>query len=456
MNNKILWNNVLAELELSLSKAEFSTFFQQTAVSGKENNLIEISCPSLQTKERIETRHYQKVKRILDRLLKEDVELSFSITSQTKTSDKPWGPLFSKSNDEEGDPVSRQIEAGLSPYYTFDNYIVGPNNNLAHAVARAIAQNPGQAYNPFFLYSGVGLGKTHLLQAIGNEIIKNHPKLRVIYCTSETFMNELLESIQEARAKRGTASRFRSKFRKVDVLLIDDVQFIAGRDSTQEEFFHTFNALHQQRKQICITSDRPPKEIAHLEDRLSSRFASGMIADMQPPNMDLRIALLRNQRTQMHLDVPDPVVEFIAKTVSSNVRELEGAFLQVVTFVQASGKDYSLELAAQALGKTQPSAPQTTVRQIMKIVAEHFAVSQNDLKGKRRLKEVVLPRQIAMYLLREYTDTSLIGVGEVLGGRDHTTIMHGVDKIASEISANKKLQQDLLQIKQELGLPLQI
>jgi len=456
MEPKILWDTVLAELQLTLSKAEFTTFFkEQTQINKREGSLIEIACPSLQTKERIETRHYQKVKKILDRLTKTNNELSFVVVSRAKSPTQPLGPLFAK--DETGLSLeTKQKEAGLSPQYTFDNFIVGANNNLAHAVARAVAEKPGQAYNPFFLYSGVGLGKTHLLQAIGNQILIKYPQLKVIYCTSEAFMNELLESIQEARAHRGTASKFRSKFRQVDVLLIDDIQFIAGRESTQEEFFHTFNALHQKQKQICITSDRSPKEISRLEERLTSRFASGMIADMQPPNIDMRVALLRRKRDQLHAPLSDEIVDFVAQTVTTNIRELEGAFLQVLTFAQAAGQEYTVELAAQALGKAQPEKPQVTVRQILKAVSEHFDLSQNDLKGQRRLKEVVLPRQVAMYLLRHYTDTSLIGVGEVLGGRDHSTVLHGVDKIDAALPKNKKLQQDILQIKQELGLPLHL
>ncbi len=457
MNTKVLWETVLAELELTISQAEFVTFFKdQTQIEKKEGSMVTIACPSLQTKERIDTRHYQKVKKILDRLTNENCELTFVISGRKSSAIKPLGPLFFEPESPLANLEERRREAGLSSHYTFQTFIVGTNNNLAHAVAMAIAKSPGQTYNPLFLYSGVGLGKTHLLQAIGNQILENFPKLKVIYCTSEAFMNELLESIQEARERRGSTSKFRSKFRKADVLLIDDVQFLAGREQTQEEFFHTFNALYQQQKQICLTSDRPPKELSRLEERLTSRFASGMIADLQPPSTEMRVALLRNKRDQMKVNIPDQVIEFVAQSITSNIRELEGAFLQVVTQAQASGENITVDLAAKALGKVQNEKPQTTVREILKVVAEHFAISQNDLKGERRLKEIVFPRQIAMYFIRNFTGSSLEGTGEVLGGRDHSTILHGVDKIKDQIASDKKVQQEVLQIKQALGLPLNL
>ncbi|MCG2686496.1 chromosomal replication initiator protein DnaA [Candidatus Parcubacteria bacterium] len=450
MDNKTLWETALAEFELALSQPIFQTWFTRTRILKKEKGIVEIGCPNTHTKERLETRHYRLIKSALDRVTKEDNELTFTIDAQTPALKTPIGPLFETPKtpgtpSKEGDPKNAH---GLFEQYTFNNFIIGPNNNLAYAVAQAIVATPGKVYNPLFLYSGVGLGKTHLIQAIGNEIIKKHPALKVIYCTGEAFTNELLEEIQRARQKRGTASRFRNKFRKVDVLIIDDVQFIAGRETTQEEFFHTFNALYMAKKQIVLASDKPPSEISKLAPRLSSRFSSGMTADMQPPDVDVRNAILRRKRTEFALEISNEVIDFIAQAVSSNVRDLEGAFTQVITFAQTQNLAPSLELAQKVLGKTKVTAtPRVRSREIIKVIATYFDVTQQELKGPRRLKGIVVPRQIAMYLLRSYTDTPLAGIGEILGGRDHTTVMHGVEKIENQLARSPKVQQDLRNLK---------
>ena len=437
MNNLQLWEAALAELEINLSEGNFKTWFSQTSILKRENRLIEIGCPTTYSRDRIEQRHYQQVKKVLDRLTKEENELLFSVDTSPKLPEKPFGPLF----EEKKEP---QKGIGLFQNYTFENFVIGNCNNLAHAVALAVAQKPGKAYNPVFFYSGVGLGKTHLMQAIGNEIIKKHQDQSVLYCTGESFTNELLDSIQSGIRK--TTSKFRDKFRTVDVLLIDDIQFIAGREKTQEEFFNTFNALYMNKKQIILTSDRPPREISKLEARLSSRFVGGMIADMQAPDMDVRVAILRNKARTLKITVPDEVIDTIAEGVETNIRELEGTFNQVLTYAKAQMLELTPETVIKILGdnfKKQKTV--TTPKKILKTVCTYYTVKPTDIKGKRRIKEIVRPRQVAMYLLKNMTELPLTQIGELLGGRDHTTVMHGVAKI-------EKLLKENIQIREQVGV----
>ncbi len=437
MNNQQLWEAALAELEINLSGGNFKTWFSQTSILKNENRLIEIGFPTSYARDRVEQRHYHQVKRILDRLTSQENELIFSVDTSPKLPEKPFGPLF----EEKKEP---QTGIGLFQNYTFENFVIGNCNNLAHAVALAVAQKPGKAYNPVFFYSGVGLGKTHLMQAIGNEIIKKHQDLSVLYCTGESFTNELLDSIQSGQRK--TTSKFRDKFRTVDVLLIDDIQFIAGREKTQEEFFNTFNALYMSKKQIILTSDRPPREISKLEARLSSRFVGGMIADMQAPDMDVRVAILRNKARTLKITVPDEVIDTIAEGVETNIRELEGTFNQVLTYAKAQGLDLTPETVIKILGdnfKKQKTV--ATPKKILKTVCTYYTVKSTDIKGKRRVKEIVRPRQVAMYLLKNLTELPLVQIGELLGGRDHTTVMHGVAKI-------EKLLKENIQIREQVGV----
>jgi len=328
---------------------------------------------------------------------------------------------------------------------------LGKNNNLAYAIASAVSEKPGELYNPVFVYSKVGLGKTHLIQAVGNKIIETKPGMRVVYTTGEAFTNELIETIQSGKGKgKYTANQFREKFRKADVLLIDDVQFIIGRESTQEEFFHTFNALYMAGKQIVITSDRPPKDFTSLEDRITSRFSSGIVADIQPPDVETRIAILRSKRDADNENIPDDVLNFIAEKVDSNIRELEGAYLQVITYAKATGTELTVENASKALGATvkEKVVKNVNINEILKAVCIYYSVKMQDIKGKRRNKELVIPRQVAMYLMKEMTDMPFTSIGEFLGGRDHTTVMYGVDKIQEEIAETGKITQDVVNVKQ--------
>jgi chromosomal replication initiator protein len=361
------------------------------------------------------------------------------------------GPLFSQQKNTEALREEKRTRSNLNPKFTFETFVLGKNNNLAYAIASAISEKPGELYNPVFIYSKVGLGKTHLIQAVGNKIIETKPGMRVVYTTGEAFTNELIETIQSGKGKgKYTANQFREKFRKADVLLIDDVQFIIGRESTQEEFFHTFNALYMAGKQIVITSDRPPKDFVSLEDRITSRFSSGIVADIQTPDIETRIAILRAKRDTDKENVPNDVLNFIAEKVDTNIRELEGAYLQTVTYAKATGSELNVETAAKALGATikEKSAKTVNVNEILKAVCLYYSVKMQDIKGKRRNKELVIPRQVAMYLMKEMTDMPFTSIGDFLGGRDHTTVMYGVDKVQEEVAETGKITQDIVNVKQ--------
>ncbi|QXM07025.1 chromosomal replication initiator protein DnaA [Crassaminicella indica] len=321
----------------------------------------------------------------------------------------------------------------LNPKYVFDTFVIGNSNRFAHAASLAVAEAPAKAYNPLFIYGGVGLGKTHLMHAIGHFILGQNPNARVVYVSSEKFTNELINSIKDDKNEE-----FRNKYRNVDVLLVDDIQFIAGKERTQEEFFHTFNALHEANKQIIISSDRPPKEIPTLEDRLRSRFEWGLITDIQPPDLETRIAILRKKAEIEGIDVPNEVMHYIAKKIQSNIRELEGALIRIVAYSSLTNKEVTIELASEALkdiiASTKPK--QITVSLIKEVIAENFNIKLDDFNSKKRTRSIAYPRQIAMYLSRELTDLSLPKIGDEFGGRDHTTVIHAHEKISKDIAAN--------------------
>lgn len=398
---------------------------------------------------------------VFDKQKMSHVKLTFKVGDVEKTKDtkqdKPGAlPLFPKTETRGKFEASQGGGEGLIEKYTFETFIVGPSNRLAHAMATAIVDNPGKVYNPFFLHAGVGLGKTHLIQAIGNEILKRSPSMRVVYATAESFMNELIETIQEGRTKKYTANKFRDKFRKADVLLIDDIQFIAGRgEATQEEFFHTFNALYMAQKQIVLTSDRPPKELSKLDVRITSRFASGVVADMQKPGLETRSAILREKRDVLKADISNAVIDFIAESVETNIRELEGALLQIITQAKAEGEAVTKEFSAKVLGKALTNTSNLNIHEVLKTICTYYGIKMVDLKGPSRVKEFVVPRQISMYLLKQYTATPYMAIGDLLGNRDHTTVMHGALKIESELTNDHKLKQDVYNIKKSLHIDLE-
>ena len=352
------------------------------------------------------------------------------------TKEKPQAKTFWPFGRDKQEPAK---EIGLSSKYNFDNFVIGPSNRFAHAAAFAVCDSPAKAYNPLFIYGGVGLGKTHLMHAIGHRIMQRLPKAKILYISSEEFTNQLIGAIQNR-----TTTKFREKYRNVDILLIDDIQFIAGKESTQEEFFHTFNTLYDAHKQIVVSSDRPPKEIQALEERLVSRFAWGLVTDIQPPDFETRMAILKKKSEKETILLPDDVYYFLAEKIKSNIRELEGALIRVVAYAKLIGKDISVDMVKEVLkDMIREGEKKITIDMIQKKVCEYFDIKISDMKIKKRSRAIAYPRQIAMYLARQLTDYSLPEIGEYFGGRDHTTVMHAYEKIKTDLKEKKGLS-DLL------------
>ena len=380
-----------------------------------------------------------------------DIYLSMAIEQVTG---KQFKILFTDSNSAASQPeppkvtVPAEYIGNLNPRYTFDTFVVGPTNKMAHAVSVAAAESPGGAYNPLFLYGGAGLGKTHLMHSIAHHIINNRPDLRVLYVTSEKFTNELIDSLKHDKNKE-----FRDKYRNIDVLLIDDIQFIIGKESTQEEFFHTFNELHEAKKQIVISSDKHPREIATLEERLRSRFEWGITADIQPPDYETKMAILKKRAELERLDIDPEVMQYVATNINSNIRELEGALNKIFVFANLEKKPVTLELAENALKDTIECQKEVTPQLIMDVVAEHYNISVSDIISKKKNKEIANPRQICMYLSRKYTDYSLQNIGKIMGNRDHTTVIHGHDKINKMLETDETLKSNLDIIIKKLNPP---
>ncbi len=454
MEQKI-WKTVLENLKINLSPASFATWFPQTFITKIkeiENNrqIIEIGCPSDFVRQTVETRYYGLIKDALDQATEKKSDLVFSV-KQLKTSgaggqESKNEPLFNIPRPEE--QVKAAIEkAGLRPDFTFDTFAVSSSNQMAHAAALAVAQTPGKAYNPLFLHGGVGVGKTHLAQAIAHDILNKDSQAEIIYCMGEDFTNEIVDAI---RTK--STLEFKKKFRSVKILLIDDIQFIAGKTAVQEEFFHTFNALWRKGGQIILTSDRPPDEISDLEDRLRSRFEGGLIIDIQQPSFELRTAILLIKAQQRKIEIPMDVAQLIASNITST-RRLEGFLIRLVTEAQTKNKPITPEFASALLGHvSENNTPKRLVkpREVIGAVASHFELRHADLTGACRAKPIVVPRQVLMYLLRIELKLPLMEVGRLLGNRDHTTIMHGVEKITKLLPESEDIRVDIAGIKQRL------
>ena len=439
-----IWTAVQEELRFQLAKPSYETWLKNTSLLSAEGGIFRIGVPSKLAKDWLEDRFAGLIQETLQAVTGTEVEVDF-VVSPTGHRAGPDGVLLVADDVEEQPPAVATTE--LNEKFKFSNFVVGNNSRFAHAAAKAVADAPGETYNPLFLYGGVGLGKTHLMHAIGHEVRRRFPIKRVLYLTSEQFMNEVIASIQNARQ-----SELRMKYRTVDVLLIDDIQFLAGKDRTKEEFFHTFNALHEINKQIVISSDRPPKEIPTLEDRLRSRFEQGLLADIQPPDFETRLAILKSKLGAKNGMVSEEVLTFIAHKVQKNIRELEGALTRILAYSAIHQRQISAEDAAIVLTDLIPAGirrPLTTNR-IQQMVADYYQISLEDMKSKRRDKHIVFPRQVAMYLVREETPSSLPAIGQAFGGRDHTTALHSIEKIMNELKEDDRLRYEVQAIRERL------
>ena len=448
------WPQIIEHLrvEHELSNVSFSTWIKPLKVYDVINNTVFIMVNMNSSVEYIEKKYLLPLKVCIAEITGEEYEVSF-ISEDDDRLNEIQNMAVEASQKKRTKSVAER--AGLNPKYTFDTFVVGGNNSFAHAVSVAVAESPGQVYNPLFLYGGVGLGKTHLMHSIAHFILDQNPKKKILYVTSETFTNELIEAIRNGNNTAMT--KFREKYRNIDVLLIDDIQFIIGKESTQEEFFHTFNDLHGAKKQIIISSDKPPKEIATLEGRLKSRFEWGLIADISSPDYETRMAILRKKEERdskekgYHLD--DEVIQYIATNIKSNIRELEGALNRITAMSSLEHREITVELAQEALkDMISPNAKrEITPDLILLTVAEHFHIKTDDIKGSKRSADIVIPRQIAMYLCREMTSTPLKAIGKLMGNRDHTTVLHGVEKISKEIETSDDLKNTIDIIKKKLN-----
>jgi chromosomal replication initiator protein len=493
MDAKQVWRAALGELQVTLSPANFETWLRDTALVEVDDTRFRISVPNGFAKDWLESRYRSLISQTLGRIVGYGVQVDFVVgaiepgVDGDGASGEPASNghdiAHGNGNSQDGAPVAvavgpgfaaRAVEApsmrpmtalshspqvrveptrvggeggatNINPRYTFSNFIVGSANRLAHAASLSVAERPGHAYNPLFLYGGVGLGKTHLMHAIGNQVMAKFPRKRVVYATSEKFTNEFITSIQQ-----GKIDDFRNRYRRIDLLLIDDIQFIADKERTQEEFFHTFNAIHEDGKQIVLSSDRPPKAILTLEERLRSRFEWGLIADLTAPDLETRIAILRAKAEEGAVPISSDVIEFIARKVVSNIRELEGALNRIVAYASMGAMPISIELAQAVLSNVlyNPKKRQITPERIAKAVSEYYGVALEQLRGQKRDKAIVVPRQIAMFLMREETDVSLLRIGAELGNRDHSTVLHACDKITRESAGNDELRREIAAVRE--------
>ena len=454
-----LWKAALGEIELQISRANFKTWLQNTSIADKKGGVVTIAVPNSFTKEWLENKYHKFILRSLRNLESEIKEVNYQIKQNVIKEDFKSKGAFR----EEDGALRKQLDfqelnvntlTNLNPRYAFDNFIVGPSNELAQAAALAVTKNLGKKYNPLFIYGGVGLGKTHLIQAIGNQVKKENQVKKVKYVTSERFTSEIVSALRSGSLRPHDIDDFKKRWREIDLLIIDDIQFLAGKEKTQEEFFHTFNALYDAGKQIVLSSDRPPKSIQTLEERLRSRFEGGMIADISYPDLETRIAILKSKASEKGVVLSDEVFEYIAQNIKKNVRELEGALNRLIAANhQLNQKELGLNDAKKILNSILNTPKKSTnLKNIIKAVAEFYDVSEKDLLERSRKKEIVKPRQVIMYLLREELKSSFPFIGLKIGGRDHTTAIHACEKIRKEIELDSNLNDEINLIKEKLYL----
>ena len=447
-----IWDAALGQLQLHVTRPNFETWLKSTVGMGYRDGEFIVGAPNAFVAEMLEQRMYSLISRALENVLKSEVEIRFQVTSpegdptalapadDSHTADAQPAPF------QAAVPTPAYRPASLNPKYVFERFVVGKSNELAHAAAMAVAGTPGELYNPLVMYSDVGLGKTHLMHAIGHRATSRG--LSLIYSTTEEFTNSYIRAIRE-----GTTDDFRERYRSADLLLLDDVQFLIGKEQTQEGFFHTFNALHMTNRQIVLTSDRPVSALTLLEDRIQSRLAGGLVVDIQPPDVETRIAILRAKAEEMRQQIPDSVLHFLAERIHKNIRELEGSLNKVVALADLTGSPVSVELTKQAVADVVETAAQRNIPDtaIIQAVSSHFGVPVEAIKGRKRDKKTAQARQVTMYLLREESQLGLSTIGKLLGGKDHTTVSHGCDRIANQLNVDPQLRRHLINIREALA-----
>ncbi len=462
MNNDQLWKAALGQLELQVSQGNFLTWFRNTRIKEKTEDAVVVETNNPFAYEWLSKKYRPLILEVLKGLDTSIADVSFTANTQSahknvarrnmrvvahKSRPTPVAAPAEKQAAPKFEPALASRSIPFNPKHTFENFVVGPSNEVAHAACRAVVDKPGEAYNPLFIYGGVGLGKTHLLQAVGNALLAKNPHFRILYVASEKFMNEFVEALRQ-----GKMQEFKRTYREVDMFIIDDVQFLAGKDKTQEELFHTFNTLHSQNKQVILSSDRPPSAISALQERLSSRLSAGMIADVKKPDFETRLAILEEKASKKNFHAEPEALAFIAKNIQSNVRELEGALNRVIAHTELRNEKATLDFVKNVLHDIVDQTQRRNIdtKQIIEAVSGYYNLSSDELCGKRRNKEIVRPRQIAMYLLRKENNMSFPSIGEYFGGRDHTTAMHACEKIEKLIEHDEDLVQEINFLKERL------
>lgn len=450
-----IWQKALGELEVVLSKANFTTWFRGTFILEKKKGIFTIGVPTFFIEDWLSKKYIKEIKTALQKQVDDEIsEIRFKVATPPKSDAKEpekekviHNPVDnSEKKIQEEKTVEKVKNDSLNDYYVFSNFVVGTSNQLAHAAAKSVSKKPGKSYNPLFIYGDSGLGKTHLIQAIGHEAIINSPKTKVLYVSCETFINDFIDSVQGGKARD-----FKNLYRNVDILLIDDIQFLGGKEQTQEEFFHTFNHLHQKNKQVVLTADRIPKEIKGLEKRLITRFEWGMVADIQMPDFETRRAILQSKCQEKDINIDDDVINYIAENIESNIRELEGALTKVFAFCELTNESPSMSIVEKVLSESVQRGHKRQVissEKVLKVIEKFYNVSIDDISGKKRNRELIKPRQISMYLLKNMVGLSYPEIGRELGGKDHTTVMYGCKMISKDISSSAKIKDEIELIKE--------
>jgi chromosomal replication initiator protein len=454
MQKEELWQALLAQIQFNISKASFATWFKNTGIVEKNEGGVIISVPNNFSKEWLENKYNKVIFKILHNLDEEIKEVRYAVSSAELKPMQAVMPIMEEVKETpqlDFQELKVNKETNLNPRYTFDNFIIGPFNELPHAAAWAISQNPGSVYNPLFIYGGVGLGKTHLTQAIGNEVLKKFPQKKVKYASAEKFISGIVNVIRNRNSNNNDVEKFKALYKDADVLIIDDIQFLSGKEKSQEEFFHIFNNLYERNKQIVVSSDRPPKAISALEERLRSRFEGGMIADIGLPDFETRVAILKIKSQEKNYSFSDEILEYIAANIQTNIRELEGALNRLSAYQKLNNQTPTLEIAKTLL-KSVVFAPKkiATPEKVIKAVSIFYDLKEKEILEVSRKKEIVKPRQVAMYLLREELKSSFPFIGRKFGGKDHTTAIHGYNKIKREITSNENLSEEISLIKEQI------